>query len=132
MSLAPRIADFGMAKLMARDSCRVVTTTRGTVGYLAPEWISRMPVTPKVDMYAYGMLLLENLSERMNSQEEWGSGTAALVYMGLPRMMVYWCCLLPDPGRTQASPGDVMSLGDRRLSGDAVPDEVERVCKVAC
>jgi hypothetical protein len=40
------------------------------------------------------------------------------VYMGLPRMMVYWCCLLPDPGRTQASPGDVMSLGDRRLSGE--------------
>jgi hypothetical protein len=45
---------------------------------------------------------------------------------------VYWCYLLPDPSRTQASPGDVMSLGDRRLSGDAVPDEVERVCKVAC
>jgi hypothetical protein len=91
-----------------------------------------MPVTPKVDVYAYGMLLLENLSGRMNSQEEWGSGTAALVYMGFPSMMVYWCYLLPDPGRTQASPGDVMSLGDRRLSGDAVPDEVERVCKVAC
>jgi hypothetical protein len=61
-----------MTKLMARDYCRVVTTTRGTVGYLASEWINGMPVTPKVDVYAYGMLLLENLSGRMNSQEEWG------------------------------------------------------------
>ncbi|KAF0913864.1 hypothetical protein E2562_024939 [Oryza meyeriana var. granulata] len=49
--------DFGMAKLLGRDFSRVVTTARGTIGYLAPEWISGMAITPKIDVYAYGMLL---------------------------------------------------------------------------
>uniref|UniRef100_A0A8R7R751 non-specific serine/threonine protein kinase n=1 Tax=Triticum urartu TaxID=4572 RepID=A0A8R7R751_TRIUA len=41
--LSPRIADFGMAKLVGRDFSCALTTMRGTVGYLAPEWISGHP-----------------------------------------------------------------------------------------
>ncbi|KAK8616111.1 hypothetical protein V6N13_017675 [Hibiscus sabdariffa] len=32
---------------------------RGTVGYLAPEWISGVAITTKVDVYSFGMMLLE-------------------------------------------------------------------------
>jgi serine/threonine protein kinase len=39
-SLIPKIADFGMAKVFGRDFTRVLTTMRGTAGYLAPEWIT--------------------------------------------------------------------------------------------
>ncbi|KAF3443225.1 hypothetical protein FNV43_RR12907 [Rhamnella rubrinervis] len=35
----PKVADFGMAKLVGRDFSWVLTTMRGTRGYLAPEWI---------------------------------------------------------------------------------------------
>ncbi|CAN6270232.1 unnamed protein product [Urochloa humidicola] len=57
-SFVPKIADFGMAKFLGRDFSRVVTTVRGTVGYLAPEWISGTAITSKVDVYSYGMVLL--------------------------------------------------------------------------
>ncbi|XP_037477820.1 G-type lectin S-receptor-like serine/threonine-protein kinase At2g19130 [Triticum dicoccoides] len=50
-SFVAKIADFGMAKLIGRDFSRVLTTARGTVGYLAPEWISGVAITPKVDVY---------------------------------------------------------------------------------
>ncbi|GLJ15654.1 hypothetical protein SUGI_0257510 [Cryptomeria japonica] len=34
-NLSPKLADLGMAKLLGRDFSRVLTTTRGTRGYLA-------------------------------------------------------------------------------------------------
>ncbi|KAH9323842.1 hypothetical protein KI387_018481, partial [Taxus chinensis] len=62
----PKVADFGLAKLMGRDFSRVLTTTRGTRGYLAPEWISGMPITAKADVYSFGMTLFEIISGRRN------------------------------------------------------------------
>ncbi|GLJ51058.1 hypothetical protein SUGI_1086950 [Cryptomeria japonica] len=54
--------DFGLAKLVGRDFRHVLTTTRGTPGYLAPEWISGLLITLKVDVYSFGMMLLEIIS----------------------------------------------------------------------
>jgi len=54
VNLVPKVADFGMAKLLGRDFSRVLTTVRGTIGYLAPEWISGVPITAKADVYSYG------------------------------------------------------------------------------
>jgi serine/threonine protein kinase len=51
-----------MAKFLGRDFSRVLTTMRGTIGYLAPEWISGTVITAKVDVYSYGMLLMEIVS----------------------------------------------------------------------
>jgi serine/threonine protein kinase len=42
---------------------------RGTIGYLAPEWISGEAVTSKVDVYSYGMVLFELISRRRNSSQ---------------------------------------------------------------
>ncbi|XP_057830267.1 G-type lectin S-receptor-like serine/threonine-protein kinase At2g19130 [Cryptomeria japonica] len=65
-NFSAKLADFGLAKLVGRDFSRVLTTTRGTRGYLAPEWISGLPITPKVDVYSFGMTLLEIISGRRN------------------------------------------------------------------
>ena len=58
-----------MAKLMGRDFNRVLTTMRGTIGYLAPEWISSLPITPKVDVYSFGMVLFELISGKWNTKQ---------------------------------------------------------------
>ncbi|XP_011011984.1 PREDICTED: G-type lectin S-receptor-like serine/threonine-protein kinase RLK1 [Populus euphratica] len=56
----PRISDFGLAKLLVAEQTRVARTNiRGTVGYFAPEWFSRASITVKVDVYSFGVLLLE-------------------------------------------------------------------------
>ncbi|XP_016652087.1 PREDICTED: G-type lectin S-receptor-like serine/threonine-protein kinase RLK1 [Prunus mume] len=54
-----RISDFGLAKLLRLDQTRSMTAIRGTRGYVAPEWFRSLPITVKVDVYSYGILLLE-------------------------------------------------------------------------
>ncbi|KAF9598115.1 hypothetical protein IFM89_025351 [Coptis chinensis] len=49
----PKVADFGLAKLIGREFSRVLTTMRGTRGYLAPEWIWGAAITAKADVYSY-------------------------------------------------------------------------------
>lgn len=62
-NLSPKISDFGLAKIMNRDaSHRTNTKTRGTPGYIAPEvWIPSSRITPKCDVYSFGVLLFEIL-----------------------------------------------------------------------
>ncbi|KAJ9128835.1 hypothetical protein P3X46_034429 [Hevea brasiliensis] len=56
-----KIADFGLSKLLNKDQTRTDTNVRGTMGYLAPEWLRNAPVTSKVDVYGFGVMLLEIL-----------------------------------------------------------------------
>ncbi|KAM7497577.1 hypothetical protein LguiA_021991 [Lonicera macranthoides] len=59
-----RISDFGLAKLLMVDQSQIYTAIRGTKGYIAPEWFRNKPVTVKVDVYSFGLLLLEIISCR--------------------------------------------------------------------
>ncbi|RCV24738.1 hypothetical protein SETIT_5G110000v2 [Setaria italica] len=123
--LLPKIADFGMAKLVGRGFSRVLTTMRGTKGYLAPEWIGGTAVTAKVDVYNYGMVLLELVSGRRNS----GAGEECYTTSESDGDHVAY---FPMKAARELIEGDVRSLLDERLCGDANLKEVERACKVAC
>ncbi|XP_044490892.1 rust resistance kinase Lr10-like isoform X2 [Mangifera indica] len=66
----PKVSDFGLAKFYPKENDFVsVSTTRGTIGYIAPELISRNfgAVSSKSDVYSFGMLLLEMVGGRRNS-----------------------------------------------------------------
>ncbi|CAO2199070.1 unnamed protein product [Urochloa humidicola] len=126
-ALLPKIADFGMAKFVGRDFSRVLTTMRGTKGYLAPEWIGGAAVTPKVDVYGYGMVLLELVSGRRNS-DAGASDTDTASSDGGGREVYFPM----KAARELIIGGDVRTLLDERLCGDANLKEVERACKVAC
>ena len=61
-NFVPKVADFGLAKLYPRDNSFVPSNAlRGTIGYIAPEMISRSfgVISSKSDVYSFGMLLLE-------------------------------------------------------------------------
>ncbi|XP_062083930.1 G-type lectin S-receptor-like serine/threonine-protein kinase LECRK3 [Humulus lupulus] len=64
-----RICDFGLAKILKTDQTRTTTGIRGTKGYVAPEWFRNLAVTAKVDVYSYGILLLELICCRKNVEE---------------------------------------------------------------
>nr|KAJ0216491.1 hypothetical protein LSAT_V11C300118280 [Lactuca sativa] len=113
----PKIADFGLAKLVGRDFSRVLTTTRGSMGYLAPEWISGVPVTAKADVYSYGMMLFELVHGKRNVMHcEYSSNT---FYPGLVSSVLM-------------KGGDILSLLDSRLNREACVEQVTKICKVAC
>ncbi|CAN6237295.1 unnamed protein product [Urochloa humidicola] len=124
--LVPKVADFGMAKLVGREFSRVLTTARGTVGYLAPEWIAGVPVTAKADVYSYGMVLLEIVSGRRNARC-WADSEQLM--MEGPSFSGYF----PLVAARMVSGGEPLAgLLDERLRGDADAAELERVCRVAC
>ncbi|XP_057741592.1 putative receptor protein kinase ZmPK1 [Arachis stenosperma] len=61
----PKVADFGLSKLLNRDvlnNDRNFSMIRGTRGYMAPEWVFNLAVTSKVDVYSYGIVLLEMIT----------------------------------------------------------------------
>ncbi|KAF4384169.1 hypothetical protein F8388_001407 [Cannabis sativa] len=57
----PKVADFGLSKLLNRGECGdpSFSRIRGTRGYMAPEWVYNLPITSKVDVYSYGVVVLE-------------------------------------------------------------------------
>lgn len=56
----PKISDFGLAKLSQRDhNNSEMSRIRGTKGYMAPDWALNLPITAKVDVYSYGVVVLE-------------------------------------------------------------------------
>ncbi|KAK9941252.1 hypothetical protein M0R45_017866 [Rubus argutus] len=69
-SFTAKISDFGLAKLLRLDQTRTTTGIRGTKGYVAPEWFKNLPITPKVDVYSFGILLLEIICCRKKFDEE--------------------------------------------------------------
>ncbi|KAI5075463.1 hypothetical protein GOP47_0009539 [Adiantum capillus-veneris] len=61
-----KLADFGLSRMMKKNVSHVVTTVRGTPGYIAPEWLAHGAVTTKSDVYSMGMVMLEIVSGRKN------------------------------------------------------------------
>ncbi|WRX11407.1 Protein kinase domain - like 10 [Theobroma cacao] len=62
----PKVSDFRLSWLRntgdVKDS--KVSRIRGTKCYMAPEWVFNLPITFKVDVYSYVVVLLELLTRR--------------------------------------------------------------------
>ncbi|KAL9238040.1 hypothetical protein vseg_012519 [Gypsophila vaccaria] len=71
--LKPRIADFGLAKIIQpnldQDSTHVVA---GTHGYIAPEYGYTYKVNEKSDVYSFGVVLMELVTGRRPIEPEFG------------------------------------------------------------
>ncbi|KAL4569820.1 hypothetical protein LXL04_025464 [Taraxacum kok-saghyz] len=117
VDFCPKIADFGLAKLVGRDFSRVLTTARGSIGYIAPEWLSGVAVTPKADVYSYGMMLFELVHGKRNSEGSQDSRSK------------YFPSLVANALKEGT---DILSLVDTRLNREACVEQVTKICKVAC
>ncbi|XP_059064855.1 G-type lectin S-receptor-like serine/threonine-protein kinase At2g19130 [Cryptomeria japonica] len=106
-----KIADFGLAKLVGRDFSRVLTSMRGTQGYIAPEWLAGLAITSKADVYSFGMMVLEIISGRRN------------VDMSVKEQTKQY---FPSWAATQIQNGDMMSILDERIAEHVDVEEVRR------
>lgn len=58
----PKIADFGLARLLPEDQSHLSTRFAGTLGYTAPEYAIHGQLSEKVDTYSFGVVVLEIIS----------------------------------------------------------------------
>lgn len=65
----PKVADFGLSKLVSRNDINKSSFSRirGTRGYMAPEWVFNFPITSKVDVYSYGIVVLEMITGKCSA-----------------------------------------------------------------
>ncbi|KAK9286528.1 hypothetical protein L1049_014926 [Liquidambar formosana] len=53
------VGDFGLAKLMDYKDTHVTTAVRGSIGNIAPEYLSTGKSSEKTDVFGYGVMVLE-------------------------------------------------------------------------
>uniref|UniRef100_A0A7S1SJ73 Protein kinase domain-containing protein n=1 Tax=Tetraselmis chuii TaxID=63592 RepID=A0A7S1SJ73_9CHLO len=61
-NILAKVADFGLSVLMGSEQTHVSGVTHGTATHLAPEVLLTGRMTPKTDVYAYGIFLYELFS----------------------------------------------------------------------
>lgn len=112
--LQPKISDFGLAKLIPPNLTHISTRVAGTAGYVAPEYAIRNQVTRKSDIYSFGVLLLEIVSGRPNTNRR------------LPVKEQYLLTRAWD----LYEEGELKNLVDVFLEGDFNVEEAVKFCKV--
>ncbi|KAK7351614.1 hypothetical protein VNO77_11194 [Canavalia gladiata] len=67
----PKVADFGLSKLRNRNDSTYSSFSRirGTRGYMAPEWVFNLTITSKVDVYSYGIVVLEMITGKSATKD---------------------------------------------------------------
>ncbi|XP_023773124.1 receptor protein kinase TMK1 [Lactuca sativa] len=59
-----KVADFGLVRLAPDGKASLVTRLAGTFGYLAPEYAVTGRVTTKIDVFSFGVILMELITGR--------------------------------------------------------------------
>ncbi|KAF4384261.1 hypothetical protein F8388_010519 [Cannabis sativa] len=78
----PKVADFGIAKVLQARGGKDSTTTviAGTYGYLAPEYAYSSKATTKCDVYSFGVVLMELITGKKPVEAEFGEN----------KNIIYW------------------------------------------
>ncbi|XP_045830434.1 lysM domain receptor-like kinase 3 isoform X1 [Trifolium pratense] len=63
-NLRGKVADFGLTKLIEVGSSTLHTRLVGTFGYMPPEYAQYGDISPKIDVYAFGVVLFELISAK--------------------------------------------------------------------
>ncbi|GKV44309.1 hypothetical protein SLEP1_g51501 [Rubroshorea leprosula] len=95
--LCPKISDFGLAKLYDYKKTHISTRVAGTIGYLAPEYAMRGHLTEKADVFSFGVVALEIVSGRPNSDNSQDNDKIYLLEQAWTLYESNQCLGLVDP-----------------------------------
>ncbi|KAK4780790.1 hypothetical protein SAY87_016896 [Trapa incisa] len=110
------VGDFGLAKLLDHRDSHVTTAVRGTIGHIAPEYLSTGQSSEKTDVFGFGILLLELIT-----------GERALDFGRVANqkgIMLDWVNKLHREGKLN-------QMVDKDLKGNFDRVELEEMVKVA-
>ncbi|CAL5078249.1 unnamed protein product [Urochloa decumbens] len=132
-NLTPKVADFGLARLVNRADTHVsVSCVRGTPGYAAPEMWMMAGVTEKCDVYSFGMLLLEIVGRRRSFDQSAPESQQWLPKLAWEKFEAgeIMDLVMSSHGGVSAEGGSEQEQEQLRLRGEE-KEIVERMCKVA-
>ncbi|KAJ6377316.1 hypothetical protein OIU76_026313 [Salix suchowensis] len=110
------VGDFGLAKLLDLRDSHVTTAVRGTVGHIAPEYLSTGQSSEKTDVFGFGILLLELIT----GQKALDAGNGQIKN----GMILDWVRTLHGEKRLEV-------LVDRELKGCFDASELEKAAELA-
>ncbi|XP_048490798.1 probable LRR receptor-like serine/threonine-protein kinase At5g45780 isoform X2 [Beta vulgaris subsp. vulgaris] len=110
------VGDFGLAKLLDRRDSHVTTAVRGTLGHIAPEYLSTGQSSEKTDVFGFGVLLLELITGQKTVDAGKGQTQKG--------MMLEWVRGLNEEKKLDM-------LVDRDLKGFYDADELEKMVELA-
>ncbi|KAE8775019.1 putative receptor-like protein kinase [Hordeum vulgare] len=119
-SMIPKISDFGLARLFSGDKTTSMTSqVVGTLGYMAPEYAVLGHLSVKLEVYSFGVLVLEIVSGRrstdlLESMEHEEESNTLLSYV--------W---------SNWSRGTLLEVMDPTLDGEAPESETLRCIHIA-
>ncbi|XP_059461980.1 PTI1-like tyrosine-protein kinase At3g15890 [Corylus avellana] len=110
----PLVADFGFAKLILEGVSHLTTRVKGTLGYLATEYVMWGKVSESCDVYSFGILLLEIVTGRKPIEKLPG---------GVKRTITEWAEPLISNGRFK-------HLADPKLRGNFDESQLKQAISV--
>ncbi|KAH1031467.1 hypothetical protein J1N35_043641 [Gossypium stocksii] len=93
------LSDFGLSRLLGTSETHATTGVAGTFGYVAPEYAMTCRVSEKADVYSYGIVLLELISDKKALDPSFSSQANGF-------NIVSWACMLLQQGQAK----DVFTL----------------------
>ena len=120
----PKVADFGLSKLLSRSDTIYsnFSRIRGTRGYMAPEWVLNLPITSKVDVYSYGIVVLEMVTGKSAMKD-------IEISSGVEKQHVYLVAWLRE--KQNKGSGWVNEILDHTVEGDYDECKMEALVRVA-
>ncbi|XP_061343796.1 putative receptor protein kinase ZmPK1 [Gastrolobium bilobum] len=120
----PKVADFGLSKLRSRNDTKYSSFSRirGTRGYMAPEWVFNQPITSKVDVYSYGIVILEMITGMSATMDIYATSGVQKQHLSL----VAWLREKQNNGSSW-----VDEILDRTIRGGYEESKMEALARVA-
>lgn len=116
------LIDFGLARRMDGRHTMARSRACGSLGYMAPEQFSGSALTPSVDIYSFGIVLLEMLTgplpSELRSRSQLRGNRAAHILPVIPSSVpaplreIVAKCIRKDPEQRYASTEEVLAALD--------------------
>ncbi|XP_021763736.1 chitin elicitor receptor kinase 1-like [Chenopodium quinoa] len=115
-----KVADFGLTKLVEVGNASLPTRLVGTFGYMPPEYAQFGDVSPKVDVFAFGVVLFELIS-----------GKEAVVKGSESSLQPQGLATLFQDAYSESDPNSICKLVDPKLGEDYPLDSVFKMVELA-
>jgi len=113
----PVVGDFGLAKLVDVQKTSVTTQVRGTMGHIAPEYLSTGKSSERTDVFGYGIMLLELVT-----------GQRAIDFS---RLEEEEDVLLLDHVKKLQREGELDTIVDKNLNQNYDSEDLEMIIQIA-